>query len=402
MPIQSPQATSVTQLNLLSALQATGITQTSPGGKARAFSDAVGNEIGGLEFRSFAALGQSLLPYATGDNLDFIGEMFGVPRIQAQTGSSPISDGNFIFYVQSGTFGNINSGNSITVPAGTLLSTASAYGPTYTADNPVLLPAGSSSVSFSATSTTDGSSGNVLPNAITNHNFQGYTNFRYGSLLVTNNYGIVTGVDEETDTNYRYRINLKISSKNGAAESDLRLAILLVPGIQDVVFSRQAGTYLCYIYATSPTVPISVMQLVQAQMNQVTAWPLVGTAVQPDLVGISLSTTVTFVSGATSSQQSAAVANAQAAASNYINNLDSASGQTFVINQLASQILDSDSNILDIGNPDQPINAIYIWRSREDGTRYSRTLINDYVPQLGERITTEPSISMPISLASAS
>jgi hypothetical protein len=399
MPIQSPQSVSVTQLNLLSALQATGITQTSPGGKARAFSDAVGNEIGGLESRSFAALGQTLLPYATGDNLDFIGEMFGVPRIQAQTGSSPVSDNNFVFYVQSGNFGNINSGNSITVPAGTLLSTASAYGPTYTTNNPILLPSSSNSVPFSATSTTDGSFGNVLPNAITNHNFQGYTNFRYGSLLVTNNYGVVTGVDEEDDTDYRYRINLKISSKNGAAESDLRLAILLVPGIQNVVFVRQAGTYLCYVYATSPTVPTSVMQLVQAQMNTVTAWPLVGTAVQPDLVGISLSTTVTFVSGATESQQSAAIANAQTAAANYINNLDSADGQTFVINQLAAQIEDADPNILDIGNPDQPINNIYIWRSREDGTRYSRNLINNYEPQQGERLCTEFSISVPINLS---
>lgn len=398
MPIQSPQSASVTQQNLLGALQNTGITQVNPGGKARAFADAVGNEIGGLETRSYAAIAQTLLPYATKSNLDFLGEIFGVPRLAAQTGSSTSSDSNFIFYVETGTFGAINSGSDIIVPAGTILSTASVTGPTYTTDTAIVLPSGSSSVAFSATSTIDGSGGNVLSGAITSTNFRSYTNYKYGSLLVTNNYGIVTGTDAESDTNYSYRINLKLSSKNGAAESDIILAVLLVPGIQNVVFNRQSGTYLCYIYSTSPTVPTSVMQLVQSQLNAVTAWPLVGTAIQPDLIGISLSTTITFVSGATASQQATALSNAQAAAANYINNLNSAIGQTLVINEIASVIISADPNILDIGQPNQPLNNISIWRSRDDGTRYSRTLVNDYTPVLGERICTEPSIINPINL----
>jgi hypothetical protein len=401
MPIQAPQSVSTYQADILAALQGTGITQQSPGGKARAFADAVGNEMGGLESRSYAAIAQTLLPYATSSNLDFIGEIFGIPRIDASTGSSVSSDNNFVFYVQSGTFGSINSGNNITVPAGTILSTASAIGPVYTTDGVVILSASAASASVSATSTIDGTAGNVLAGAITQHNFKGYTGFRYGSLLIANNYGVVSGGNAELDTDYAYRINLKLSSKNGAAEADITLAILLVPGIQNVVFNRQAGTYLCYVYAVSPIVPTSTMLMVQSQMNSATAWPLVGTAVQPDLVGISLSTTVTFVSGATSSQQSSALANAQAAASNYINNLNSANQQTFVINELAAVIIGADTNILDIGQPNQPLNSIYVWRSREDGTRYSRNLVNDYTPVLGERITTEYSITNPINLSAA-
>lgn len=400
MPIQSPQTVTTFQSDILSALQNTGITQTNPGGKARAFADIAGNEMGGLESRSYAALGQSLLPFATGDNLDFLGEVYGIPRLDGTTASSSVSDGNFIFYVQSGTFGSINSGNSIIIPAGTVLSTGSASGPTYTTDSAVTLPASMSSVAFAATCTSDGSSGNVSAGAISNHNFQGYTDFRFGSLLVTNNFGVVSGDDAEMDDDYRYRINLKLSSKNGAAEADLRLAILNVPGLQDVVFERQAGTYICYVYAVSPTVPTSTLQMVQAQMNTATAWPIVGTAVQPDLIGISLSTTVTFVAGATASQQQAAIANAQAAAENYINNL--AIGQTLVINDISDAIMGSDSNILDIGEPNQPLAGIYIWRSRADGTRYSRFLVANYTPQTGERIVVEPSITNPIALTAAS
>lgn len=385
---------------MLSGLQNTGITQTSPGGKARAFCDIAGSEMGGLETRSYAALGQSLLPFSTGDNLDFLGEVYGVPRLDAQTASSSSSDGNFIFFVQSGTFGSINAGNDIVVPAGTVLSSGSVSGPTYSTDSAVTLPANMSSVAFSATATSDGSYGNIAAGAITNHNFQGYTDFRFGSLMVTNNFGIVSGDDAESDDDYRYRINLKLSSKNGAAESDIRLAILNVPGIQDVVFERQAGTYICYVYAVSPTVPTGTMQMVQAQMNTVTAWPIVGSATQPDLIGISLSTIVTFVAGATASEQQGAIANAQSAAENYINNLTI--GQTLVINEIASAILGADPNILDIGQPNQPLSGIYIWRSRSDGSRYSRFLVADYTPQTGERVVVEPSVTNPIALTAAS
>jgi hypothetical protein len=136
------------------------------------------------------------------------------------------------------------------------------------------------------------------------------TDARFGALLVTNNFGIVAGQDEEDDDSLRYRLNLKLRSTGGAAEADLRLAILNVPGIQDVQFAREAGTYTACIYGISPAVPPSLLQMVQAQIDATTAWPLTGTAINPDLIGISFSTTVTFVAGATSAEQQTALANA--------------------------------------------------------------------------------------------
>ena len=131
MAVQQPQSSSVFQAQNLAALQATGITQTSPGGKARAFSDIVGDQMGLSEARKYAAIGQTILAYATGDNLDFIAGP-KLPRLTAQTASSSASDFNFTFYVLSGTFGQINSGRDIVVPAGTAISTASPNGPIYT------------------------------------------------------------------------------------------------------------------------------------------------------------------------------------------------------------------------------------------------------------------------------
>jgi hypothetical protein len=106
------------------------------------------------------------------------------------------------------------------------------------------------------------------------------------------------------------------------------------------------------------------------------------------------------VTGATPAQQQNAISAAITAASNYINNL--ALGATVVINEIASIILNADPNILDIGQPNQPLSSIYIWRDRADGTRYSRYLVADYTPQTGERIIVENSITNPIQLTPAS
>ncbi len=70
MPIQQPISGPTYQNNILNALATSGITQLSPGGKARAFADAVGDQLGTVESDTFNMVSQSLLPYATGSALD--------------------------------------------------------------------------------------------------------------------------------------------------------------------------------------------------------------------------------------------------------------------------------------------------------------------------------------------
>jgi uncharacterized phage protein gp47/JayE len=397
--IQKPQSTALYQQNILDALVQTGIRQTSPGGKARAFCDIVGDQLGSLEARQFVNLSQTLLPYAGADSLDFLGALYGVSRIQQFDITSSASEGNFEFFVRSGTFGAINNGNPIIVPAGTKIFSGSVGGPVYLVTAAVTLPAGSSSVFFSATNQDGGSQGVAGTGILTQHNFTNYTGSRFSSLLVTNNFGLVGGRDQEDDDSYRYRINLRLQARGDSSEDALRLQLLQVPGVQDLVFVRQSGTFNVYVYGISPSVPPSLLQAVQSQLDSSTAFPLVGTALSPDLIGISLATTLTLSKTVASTDQTSIISSAIAAAEDYINNLGV--GGTLVLNQIADKILSADSRIQDIGNPNQPLQSIFIWRSRLDGTRYSRFLVNDYTPSTGERIVVE-SLATPISLTIAS
>ena len=97
------------------------------------------------------------------------------------------------------------------------------------------------------------------------------------------------------------------------------------------------------------------MQNVQNAINDKAAYPLTGLAVAPDLVGISLATTVEFKTGTSVDEKNLAFEAAAAAAENYINNL--AVGETLVVNEIADRIRNADPKILDLG-----VNEILYWR----------------------------------------
>src|SRR5438094_6338678 len=255
-------------------------------------------------------------------------------------------DRNFEFYVRRGTFGDINGGNDIEIPSDVRISTGDPNGAIYLTD-PVTLAAGDSRAFFSARSLAPGSVGNAPAGVFNRHNFTGYTDSRFGTLLVTNNFGLVGGRDAESDDDYRFRLNLKIQSRAVANEAALRLELLEIPGIQDVVFERQAGAFIVYVYGISPNVSPGLLQNVQDRINDKAAYPLTGLAVAPDLVGISLSTTIEFKARTSAEEKSLALSAAASAAEDYINNLRV--GETLVLNQIDDRLLNADPKILEGG-----------------------------------------------------
>ena len=269
------------------------------------------------------------------------------------------------------------------IPSDVRITTADSNGPVYLSD-PVTLSATASQGYFSGRSLYAGTVSNSPAKVFNRHNFTNYAESRFGSLLVTNDYGIVGGRDQEDDESYRYRIHLKLISQSSSNESALRFALLQVPGIQDVVFDPRAGTFTCYVYGITPVASASLLSTVQDAIDQNVAFPLTGVAVSPDLVGITLATTITMVAGSSQTDGNTAAGQAIAAAQVYINNLGT--GNPLIINDVAAAIRNSSAKILDVGSPNRQIDEIYIWRSRADASRYSRYLVSNYTPALGERL----------------
>jgi hypothetical protein len=150
------------QLDILAALTQTGIQQTAAGGKARAFCDIVGDQLGTMETNEFLNLGETLIHYATGENQDFLGEIFGVYRLGQQIASISQRDLNFRFYVAGGgKFGDINSGQAINLPVGMLILSAASNGPIFITDTAYTLKATDTQQYVGTYSAAPGSSANA-------------------------------------------------------------------------------------------------------------------------------------------------------------------------------------------------------------------------------------------------
>ena len=156
-------------MEILQALADTGIRQLAAGGKARAFCDIVSAKLGELDTRQFLNISETLLPFASGMNLDLIGEIYGVYRLGQQIASVPAGDRNLRFYVRRDTFGHINKGKDILIPAGVEITTINDSGPVYLTD-PITLKAGDKEAWFSAKSTSPGNAANVTAGVFTRHN----------------------------------------------------------------------------------------------------------------------------------------------------------------------------------------------------------------------------------------
>jgi uncharacterized phage protein gp47/JayE len=386
-------------------LAQSSISQLAPGSKARAIVEAIGNVVGDVAADISLGLLNSLLPNATGSALDAYAEMVGIQRLPEIPARVTVADQNLKYYVRTGTFGDINNGSDITIPAGTEIRLANDRGfneTIFVQRNTVVLPAASSEYYFAGDQLGMIQSRGIGPNALTRHNFTGYSDAAFQSLLVTNTKGIA-GRARETDNNLRFRITQTYTGNAAANQTSIRISALMVPGVNDVriIHNKSGmGTFDVVVYGNTPIVSPSVIQAVQNQVNKYQAVGVNGIAVAPRIVGISLTGRLKFDVKASQSDKNAAINRARDAARVYIENISP--DQDFIINELAAVILSADGMIKDFGSPNKPFDSILIWRHTSDhSVRYSRDLIANYRVKIDEDLTAEPFLTNPINLTEA-
>jgi hypothetical protein len=87
------------------------------------------------------------------------------------------------------------------------------------------------------------------------------------------------------------------------------------------------------VYAITPQASPSVLAMAQQALDENAAYPINGVALNPDLVGISLATSISLKAGASATDQQTAISAATTAVQNYLNNL--AIGQELIINDIS-------------------------------------------------------------------
>lgn len=392
--------------NGLNALDTnTNITQMTPGGKARFFMESTGIEQSNQSALFDANILQPYIQFAENKFLDFFGDMLDLPRLEATHAES--TDDNFIFYVDTGTFGDLNNNNNFTIPAGTIIQTTAYDGEiftpglstqqvvTYTTLEPAVCESDSSFVSVSIRSNQEGKASSVSRDTLKTHNFTNYILSSTGLLKCTNRYAIDNGDERESNPSYRYRLLQVFRSRNQAIRASIRLAALSVPGVSDVLMinnEQGPGTYSLYIKGLTPTVSPSLLETVSAQVALVSAEGIRSYVLAPNTVGMEFVAALYWNPKVTAEQQSREYKEMRKQLESYMNGLDI--GESVELVELIEVLLNAAPNVFSIGqNKRNEFEEVYINRPAPDGNGSARSIMFGKIiePLYNERIVLQTS-----------
>lgn len=384
----------------------TNITFLSPGSKARMLIDILSEELG-LQAAEFDLnAGAGLLRNANGLVLDYIGEIFGLSRLDEVKSVVRNSEENFVLYTVGNNFGAINNGQDIVIPAGSLEISNKDYVSSdavrYTNTDRIVLKNTENRVFFSAQALNAGTFANAGANTLNFHNFTNYSDSLNRTLLVTNNHGISYGRDRESDDNYRYRIQKEKISSEAGNETAIRLALLVVPGVSDVTripYARGIGTCDWLISSTAVTVSQELLDVCQDIINQKQSIGMSNVAKSPVLIGTEFVFSITYKGRLEDRQKEAIKTDIKTNISNYVNNLGIAT--PLVLDQIVRIVLNSSDLIESMGDANSVDNFKNIFLYKRSGLSNSLTrksLTTNYNPKSYERVVLETTIAKPITI----
>lgn len=211
-----------------------GEASTSQDSTANILSDTVGSELISVRREINQVFNSMQLSNAVGLELDALAfNMYGINRKPATFAFSSAKERNVYFYSSGGTFGNINSGNDILVPAGTQISneiTQSTNSILYRTTKDIILDKNEQIGYCDIEAMNVGSSYNIDSNSLIYHNFANYSD----SLKITNTFPIVSGSDIESDSSLKFRVANYLQARTNLNIDAITLKALELPGVLDL------------------------------------------------------------------------------------------------------------------------------------------------------------------------
>ena len=353
----------------------TNITNLSPGAKARFILDTVYREQSS-QFRIFDTnLAQVYLKYAEGKFLDLFGDLLNLVRLQATHAEDKTE--NFMFYVDTGVFGDVNSGADFAIPVNTLVSTvASESGVVtpgletqpvveYRTIEEVTCVAGESLVFAPVRARIEGTQSTVAKNVIRKHGFAGYAQSSLKTLKCTNLHAIQSGTDRERDPAYRFRLKSVFRARSLAVRAAIRLAALSVPGVSDIVdvnAEQGPSSFSLYVKGLTPTTSPRLLREVFDTVSAVTSMAEKPFVLAPTPSGLEFVTTVTWSPRATQDQIATGYAQMRTALENYLSRTEI--GEEVIFADLIAILLTAAPLALRIGGvkPNQ-FDEVYVHRA---------------------------------------
>ena len=203
-----------------------------------AFTETIGDELNFLRREIRNEFDSMQMSNANGEMLDKIAlDTYGLIRRPATYAEALAEESNVYFYVETGTFGDINNNQNIILPAGTQITVKpNGFGNTLTYEvlYDYTLEADSDSYYCSVRSLDTGYNQNVDKGSLLFHSFVNYTNSEQNLLKVSNRFAILNGSDKESDEIFKVRLNNYLTATLNSNQDLLTLRAISIPGVTEV------------------------------------------------------------------------------------------------------------------------------------------------------------------------
>ncbi len=337
-------------------IENTPITNMGESSTTRAITESIARRFAELYGSMDAYINSAFISTATGEFLDNIGDLYGVTRHESMRAYS--GEDNFRFYIDPATgytvtdlinIANANGAaiSTIVISQGTTISTGDV---SYTTTSPATLSNSGTYVPIIATGT--GKEFNVGPGGLINNNVASnqmaiFSIARY--ILCTNDEAIDTGVDYESDRNYRSRIYAGRLSAANANEVSVRNAALSVPGVSDVILTKYPegiGTYSIVVMSEYPIASTPLLNAVNEAVSQVAALGSRAIVTTPEYLAVELKVKLHFRATVEAEEQDTVKSSVRVALIDYTNNIGV--GGTWVVNEVVQRVMGVSDGIMDM------------------------------------------------------
>ena len=216
--------------------QRTGINDFDSDSKTEALISVFVDQVLNARNEAANAFYANQISTAKDKQLDQIGQDIGLPRLAETFAKVERRDQNVAFYVSGGTFGSLNGGADITIPAGTEIYSEENQNDlgsrvVFKVVESRVLEASRSIAYVSVRAVASGTSSNLGGGMLINHNFTGYS--ATAGLQVVNFFAILSGRPAERDRSYRFRLSRRYDTLVSSNNAKLHLEALRVPGVLD-------------------------------------------------------------------------------------------------------------------------------------------------------------------------
>lgn len=335
----------------------TTITSTSPGSVARAFTEAISIELGGLYSVLDFNFNQYNLSTASGSSLDLIGSLYAIKRKTVETLTMiDRAVGAFYFFILT------PYNQDITIPSGTLIYTDNVtYVGTqlsYVTTNAVTISTGRTKAYASITPQFANSVSTAGINTLTV--IGNFVQPVGTTVMCTNPKIIEAQVGHETDESYRYRITQAVRTASGGTLNAVRLAGINVAGVRDIAVRNTPyglGSFECLVTPEDYTQSNTVLTDATTAMSLVSPVGVRMYTRLPLFRNVDVACTV-ILSNTTNVNIDAITSAVQVSILRFLN--QPLIGSALVYNELINAILDVDAKIIDVTITNLQVNATQI------------------------------------------